>query len=132
VTGFAECRDCGGTIVWVRTAKGKNMPIDPQPVEGGRVVLRGSGDERVARVLGRSTRPLPDEPRFESHFATCPARSRRSRSSGSFPTPPPDGLRPELLRDAIQLCHPDRHPPERSEIANRVTAALISLREGRR
>lgn len=30
----------------------------------------------------------------------------------------------ELLKLAIALCHPDRHPPERQEMCNRVTAAL--------
>jgi hypothetical protein len=30
----------------------------------------------------------------------------------------------DLLRLAIALCHPDRHPPERAEMCNRVTAAL--------
>jgi hypothetical protein len=30
----------------------------------------------------------------------------------------------DLLRSAIALCHPDRHPPERAELCNRVTAAL--------
>ena len=35
-----------------------------------------------------------------------------------------------VLRDAIALCHPDRHPPERAEQANRVTAVLLALRNG--
>jgi hypothetical protein len=30
----------------------------------------------------------------------------------------------DLLRSAIGLCHPDRHPPERAELCHRVTAAL--------
>ena len=30
----------------------------------------------------------------------------------------------ELLKLAISLCHPDRHPPERADMCNRVTAAL--------
>jgi hypothetical protein len=30
----------------------------------------------------------------------------------------------DLLKSAIALCHPDRHPPERAELCNRVTAAL--------
>jgi hypothetical protein len=32
-----------------------------------------------------------------------------------------------FLRDAIQLCHPDRHPPERFKTANTITATLIAL-----
>ena len=31
----------------------------------------------------------------------------------------------QLLRSAIRLCHPDLHPPERAELCNRVTAALV-------
>jgi hypothetical protein len=30
-----------------------------------------------------------------------------------------------VLRDAITLCHPDKHPVERAETANRVTRALL-------
>jgi hypothetical protein len=33
----------------------------------------------------------------------------------------------ELVRDAIRLTHPDRHPPEWQEAANRVTAQLLEL-----
>ena len=36
-------------------------------------------------------------------------------------------LDPRLLRDAIQLTHPDRHPAERSRTANAVTAALLEM-----
>jgi hypothetical protein len=31
----------------------------------------------------------------------------------------------ELLKSAITLCHPDRHPPKRARLCNDVTAALI-------
>jgi flagellar biosynthesis/type III secretory pathway protein FliH len=34
-----------------------------------------------------------------------------------------------IIKDIIQLCHPDRQPPERADIANRVTAALNSIKE---
>ena len=34
----------------------------------------------------------------------------------------------ELLDDAIQLTHPDRHPPERHDLAERVTQDLLELR----
>jgi hypothetical protein len=33
----------------------------------------------------------------------------------------------ELLRVLVTLCHPDRHPPERFELANRATATLLGL-----
>lgn len=31
------------------------------------------------------------------------------------------------IMDLIQLCHPDRHPPERRKLANEVTAQLNGL-----
>ncbi|MCZ6604845.1 MAG: hypothetical protein O7A03_06835 [Alphaproteobacteria bacterium] len=34
----------------------------------------------------------------------------------------------ELLTDAISLTHPDRHPPEREELARRVTQELVDLK----
>jgi hypothetical protein len=43
--------------------------------------------------------------------------------------PPASTLDADLLMQAIVLCHPDRHPPERHEAANRVTARLLALRE---
>lgn len=46
------------------------------------------------------------------------------------PDPPPS-LDPELVRDAIRLCHPDVHPPERRELATVVTARLTALRDRR-
>ena len=36
-------------------------------------------------------------------------------------------LTSELLADAIQLVHPDQHPPERQELAHRVTQGLLAL-----
>jgi hypothetical protein len=37
-------------------------------------------------------------------------------------------LTPELLADAIRLAHPDCHPPERRELAQRVTQELLALK----
>lgn len=34
----------------------------------------------------------------------------------------------ELLANTIELTHPDKHPPERQEIANRVTQDLLALK----
>ena len=39
-----------------------------------------------------------------------------------------DELTLELLEDAIKLTHPDLHPPERADLAHRVTAELLALR----
>ena len=34
----------------------------------------------------------------------------------------------ELLDDVLQLTHPDRHPPERQDLAKRVTQELLALK----
>lgn len=39
------------------------------------------------------------------------------------------GVDIELLGEIIRLTHPDRHPAERNEAANRVTARLIAMRD---
>lgn len=39
-----------------------------------------------------------------------------------------DALDGPLVADLIQLAHPDRHPAERGELANRATARLLPLR----
>lgn len=41
---------------------------------------------------------------------------------------PAPALDDSLLRDVIALCHPDRHPRERYELANATTARLLALR----
>jgi hypothetical protein len=52
------------------------------------------------------------------------------------PPPPPRPPTPQLdarfLRDALQLCHPDRHPVERAKSANAVTATLLELLHAQR
>lgn len=41
----------------------------------------------------------------------------------------PAALDPDLLGRAIRLSHPDAHPRERFEIANRTVSELLALRE---
>jgi hypothetical protein len=36
----------------------------------------------------------------------------------------------ELVKAAVRLCHPDRHPPERFTAANTVTGRLLSMLNG--
>ena len=73
-------------MVWAVTSKGSLMPIDPDPVAGGNVILDGtarhqrSGREYPAAfVLAGTDTPLGDPARFVSHFATCPNAERFRR-----------------------------------------------------
>lgn len=59
--------------------------------------------------------------------ANANAGWRKPPPSWDTPPRPTPAIDERLLRDAIALCHPDRHPPERARIANAVTAALLEL-----
>lgn len=65
---MSTCRSCGAPIRWVKTAKGRSMPIDSEPVANGNVIIDSSGN---AVVVG-SANVIPDTDRFTSHFTTCP------------------------------------------------------------
>lgn len=70
---MTRCRSCPATVRWVLTAAtGARMPLDPDPVEDGNVVLDWVNGSVVARVLRKGE--THDGPRYVSHFATCPAR----------------------------------------------------------
>lgn len=60
-TKVSKCRSCDENIVWLKTATGKNMPVDADTVEEGDEVF--------------------DSKTHTSHFSTCPEADKfRSRS----------------------------------------------------
>jgi hypothetical protein len=72
------CRSCGAPIRWAVTrATGARIPLNPEPVPGGNIVVEASG---FVRVLGRGEEAPPGA-RFVSHFVTCPfaAAHRKAR-----------------------------------------------------
>lgn len=73
-----RCGSCGAPVTWAKTAAGKVIPLDPEPVANGNVLLR----DGVAIVFGaKSGAPPAGERRYKSHFATCAqaAQHRRPR-----------------------------------------------------
>lgn len=50
------CKFCGGPIKWIKTANGKNMPLDPINIDEGDI--------------------LYDRAKHTSHWDTCPKRDR--------------------------------------------------------
>lgn len=86
----------------------------------------------MMRACDRCGEPFESD---RSHHRYCWPCYWELRERGRFhdQQPPPSrtaapaALDPRLLRDAIALCHPDRHPPERAKTANAVTAALLEL-----
>lgn len=77
---MAACRSCGESIIWRTTPGGKPMPLDPEPVDHGNVIVL---DDRRCRVVGGAA--AEDHKReggelYVSHFATCPnANEHRKR-----------------------------------------------------
>jgi hypothetical protein len=68
-----NCRWCGERLLWALTVKGKRLPLDPLPVDGGNVVLTApttAGRLPAAAVLGKGA-PRPVGALYVSHFATC-------------------------------------------------------------
>lgn len=62
-----HCRSCHRLIRWVDTERGKRMPIDPDPVPDGNVILISGR----AHVLGRSEVAPLSTKRYQAHFRTC-------------------------------------------------------------
>jgi len=70
---MAKCKTCGKRIVWSRTIHDKPIPLDPEPVYGGNVVLEAFG------ALARVVAPQADTKRYQAHFVTCPQADKHRR-----------------------------------------------------
>ena len=81
---MSRCKSCCAPIRWARTAAGKPIPLDLEPVPGGNIQLR-DGVARVLTPIEAMIEPLEGGPRFLSHFATCPYADehRKARSGDS-------------------------------------------------
>ena len=72
MTATSPCRACGAPMRWVKTRTGKALPLDPEPVANGTIVLMPITEVAVTIRRGWDD-PDPLTPRYVSHFATCPA-----------------------------------------------------------
>jgi hypothetical protein len=57
---ITRCRSCDENIVWMRTAKGKSMPVDADSVDEDDLDHEDDGT------------PKFDYEKHTSHFSTCP------------------------------------------------------------
>lgn len=75
----SPCRSCAAPMVWAVTPSGKNIPINPDPVPEGNLVVEHKlrDDGRGHFWEARPPSPLldQDKPKYVSHFATCPKAS---------------------------------------------------------
>ena len=80
VGGWTKCRSCNARITFARTTTGKLAPFELDA--RGKFVIE-NGEARFRGEPPADAVPTK-EPRFTSHFATCPAAPtwRRSRTDG--------------------------------------------------
>lgn len=74
---MATCRSCGAVIEWVKTERGRNMPVDPEYIEWesakpGTVVITDTGKTFAAHGLP----PWSNFKGRVSHFSTCPEANK--------------------------------------------------------
>lgn len=83
----SRCKGCGRKIKWVKTAAGKNMPVDIEainimPSKTGHVVVITLSGNVVRGNLVMSGTPNAVMG-YTSHFSTCPdAEKFRKRETG--------------------------------------------------
>lgn len=77
-----RCSSCGAPIIWAKTALQKSMPINAKPDASGNIVLAEVETGLQAFVLSADALDALDEsePRYRSHFATCPSAARHRRA----------------------------------------------------
>lgn len=73
---YTECRSCKARIFWAKTTGGKQMPIDADSVQDGNLALVNG---EVIVVKGDLFEEQLPEPRYKSHFATCPAAAKHRK-----------------------------------------------------
>lgn len=68
-----QCRSCGAKILFLRTPKGKWLPVDAEPHDEGTVlnVPRRGGDP-LARVFTLAEIKRRGGQAYRPHFQTCP------------------------------------------------------------
>lgn len=72
------CRGCGARVVWAQTVNGKAIPLNSSPDPAGNLVLETANRDRSGARRAVYVRPgeRAGEPRYTSHFATCPKAER--------------------------------------------------------
>lgn len=71
----AKCRDCGAEIKWVKTQRGKKMPVDVIPAPKGVAAFELVGrSQTMAFYISEKRRAMHFGDVYESHFQTCTGR----------------------------------------------------------
>jgi hypothetical protein len=76
MSGSSTCKHCGRPIVWAKTERGKNRPVDPDPVPNGDLELKATGTENGRVLFAVRTAPTSATKRWRCHFVSCPKERR--------------------------------------------------------
>ena len=72
------CRSCGAQIIFGLTEKARRMPLDPDPVPDGNVLVSRFGGDLLVRVVDPKTQPAGTA-LYRSHFASCPDAAKHRK-----------------------------------------------------
>ena len=82
---MARCKSCGKEIRWIKTAAGKNMPVDAEEItyrkngKGKSIIVTKNGEVHAANIVPNGT-PDATGVGYISHFATCPNADQHRKS----------------------------------------------------
>lgn len=80
-----KCKDCQGPILWVKTIKGKNMPVDVKPDPRGKhvlVLVRSVTPHYLqAAFYKREYHEDDRRNRYTCHWETCPEKAENQKSA---------------------------------------------------
>jgi hypothetical protein len=76
----STCRGCGQNIEWIKTSKGKNMPLDPDSYSWDDLADGDFAINSVGEVKKKTNSYTPPEDTWRiSHFSTCPKANEFKR-----------------------------------------------------
>lgn len=89
---LSHCTSCDAEVRWVVMPSGALMPVDPHPVVDGTIVITTdtvgtlAGNTWPRAIVTKRGQPDlfdGDQPRYTSHFATCPFAGQHRRRQGA-------------------------------------------------
>lgn len=96
-----KCRECGRIITFIKTKKGKNMPVDSfsvsvMPYEKGALYYKDNGEAVRGYLCDKGTQGAVTA--HEPHWYTCP-HAKDIRRTGKTRQQKEDELRERILKE---------------------------------
>lgn len=72
------CGTCGAAVIWLWTPRGKKIPVDPEQVLGGNILIEGDQTQFLTKVEIEEMKESV-EAAYQSHFVSCPDAAAHRR-----------------------------------------------------